>query len=61
MSGQHTRDRLTAITVFYDVVSRLSYSHLQAAKQAFERFSWNHGVTVKHYRAGNGRFTEKLF
>ena len=70
MSGQHKRDRLTAITVFYDIVSRLSYSHLQrstdgketvTAKQAFERFSKNHNVSVKHYWADNGRFAEKLF
>jgi hypothetical protein len=70
MSGRHTRDRLTAITVFFDIVTKLSYSHLQrttdgeetlAAKQAFERYAKDHEVNVRHYRADNGRFAEQLF
>ena len=31
------------------------------AKRAFQSFARNHGITVKHYHADNGRFADKQF
>jgi uncharacterized protein with PIN domain len=31
------------------------------AKQAFEQFTANHGVAIKHYHADNGRFADNAF
>ena len=31
------------------------------AKQAFERFAAQHGVTIKHYRSDNGIFHARVF
>ena len=70
MSGRHTSERLSAVTVFYDHFSKVSYSHLQRStdgdetlesKQAFEQFAQDHNVQVKAYRADNGRFAEQQF
>ena len=32
-----------------------------AAKEAFERLSKQHGVSIKHYHADNGLFDTKAF
>ncbi|GAX15565.1 hypothetical protein FisN_3Hu032 [Fistulifera solaris] len=65
MAGFLTRERYTAATVFVDQYSSLSYVHLQKstsayetlqAKEAFERYAKQRGVTIKHYHADNGTF-----
>ena len=70
IKGWITKKRYTTATVFVDHFSDLSYVHMQAstkgpdtlaAKIAFEAYAKSHGVTVKHYHADNGRFSEELF
>ncbi len=57
-------------TIFVDHASSLIYVHHQvslragetvAAKQAFERFAAQHGVTIKCYHADNKPFADKAF
>ena len=70
LKGTLTKLRYKAATIFIDHYSRLSYVHLQKttsadetvlAKEAFEWYAAAHGVTVRHYHADNGRFTDKNF
>jgi Reverse transcriptase (RNA-dependent DNA polymerase)/GAG-pre-integrase domain len=70
MKGRLTRDRYRVATVFVDHHTNFSYVHLQQstasketleAKQAFEKLAESHGIRVKHYRADNGRFADKLW
>ena len=70
MDSKHTRERITAGCVFYDHVSRLSYTHMQTsanndqtieAKVAYERFAHNHGVKLRRFHADNGIFAEQAF
>ena len=70
ISGRHTKDRICGATGFYDHYSGYSYSALQtsldgdqtlAAKRLFESHADSCGVTIKSYRADNGRFAEKSF
>jgi hypothetical protein len=58
------------VTVFTDHFSDLSYVHLQKtitsaetleAKDAFEAYAKSVGVTIQHYHADNGRFSDNLF
>jgi hypothetical protein len=65
MSGFLTRQRYTCATVFVDHVTNLGYVHLQKstsvadtleAKEAFERYATDRGVTIQHYHADNGTF-----
>lgn len=62
-----TKRRYKVATIFVDHYSRLSYVFYTTsgsgddairAKQAFERFSKQNGVTVKHYHADNGIFKD---
>ena len=57
-------------TVFVDHFSHLLFVHLQQgataeetieAKNVFERYARNYGVTVKHYHADNGIFESNKF
>jgi len=70
LRGTPTRIRYQVATIFVDHFSRLSYVHLQkstgaletiAAKEAFERFAASHGVSILHYHADNGIFTDNAF
>ena len=70
ISGRHTKDCICGATGFYDHHSGYSYSALQtsldgdqtlAAKNSFECHADSCGVSVKSYRADNGRFAEKSF
>ena len=70
ISGRHTKDRICGATGFYDHHSGYSYSALQtsldgdqtlAAKHSFESHADSCNVSVKSYRADNGRFAEKSF
>ena len=58
------------ITVFVDQFSDFSFVYTQKsmtaeetvqAKEAFERYAKSHQVTVKHYHADNGIFSEAEF
>ena len=66
----HTRDKITAGSVFLDSKTDHSFTHLQifigseekiVATRVSELMSDTHGVTVKSYHADNGRFSEKAF
>ena len=68
--GSLTKSRYTKATVFVDQYSGLDYVHVHRgntgdevleAKMAFERFAAQHGVTIRHYHADNGRFAEPKF
>ena len=70
VKGWLTRQRYLAATVFADHASGLSYVHVSEgttaeetieAKQAFEAYSSDMRVTIKHYHADNGSFVTKLF
>ena len=70
LKGKPTTKRYTAATVFVDQFSGLSFVWLQKstsaeetieAKKSWERYAADHGVTVKHYHADNGRFAENAF
>ena len=65
MTGKLTTKRYKYATVFVDQASRLGYVYLQktatadetlVAKDAFERYAKDNGVTVKAYHADNGIF-----
>ena len=70
--GTLTTHRYKYATIFVDVdhFSHLRFIHLHCsntsaeivqAKQAFERFSYDHGVSIKQYHCDNGRFADKSF
>jgi hypothetical protein len=70
IKGRLTNARYGVATIFVDHYSRLGYVHLQAstsskdtltAKRAFEVFARDHGVTIKHYHADNGRFIDNAW
>ena len=70
MKGRHTKDRISAVTVFLDDKSSHSFSHLQtstggdetlAAKHAYEIMADSFGVVVRSFHADNGIFAEKIF
>jgi hypothetical protein len=70
MTGSHTKARYETTTIFVDYTSNLSYVHLQKlasaadtveAKEAFERYSQQHGVAIAHYHCDNGVFTAHLW
>ena len=70
MGGRHTKDRITAVSVFLDSVTGHSLSHLQistggdetlAAKRAHELMADSHGVVIKSFHADNGIYAEKVF
>jgi hypothetical protein len=64
------KKKYTCATVFVDHYSRLGYVHMQQqfksndtveATHAFEAYTGSHGVTIKHYHADNGRFSDNAF
>lgn len=70
IKGILTTKRYQAATVFVDHFSRLGYVYLQTstnaeetlqAKQSFEAYCRSFGVTIRHYHADNGRFSETKF
>ena len=67
LKGWLTRKRYTTATVFVDHFSDLGFVYLQKstsmqetidAKEAFERYAAQHGVSVHHYHGDNGRFQD---
>ncbi len=65
-----TRARIWAATVFVDYYTQFIYVSLMAdqtaeltleEKHAFEHFASTWDMTVKHYHADNGIFTDSLF
>ena len=70
MSGYLTNMRIWGATVFVDHVSDFVYVALMRdltldetllAKTSFERLANDGGITIKSYRADNGRFADKGF
>ena len=70
LKGRLTLRRYKYTTVFVDQFSRLSFVYLQyrltseetvLAKHAFERYTRNRDVSIKHYHADNGRFADNGF
>ena len=70
LSGRHTNERITCVTVYKDHYTDYSYSHLQtdvsgdsteASKEAFERHANDYGNKIMSYHADNGRFAELQF
>lgn len=70
LRGFITKRWYTCATIFTDHYIRFSYIHLQhstsgndtiATKSAFEAYSLQYGVHIKHYHADNGRFADKDF
>ena len=68
--GAPTTQRYNSATVFVDHHTRFTFVYVQPstdaahtvlAKEAFELFSRNVGVTILHYHGDNGRFAENLF
>ncbi len=62
LKGKLTSKRYRAASIFVDHFSRLRYVHLMQdlssdetikAKEAFERFAAEHGMTIKHYHCNN--------
>jgi len=69
-TGRLTRQRYKVATVFVDHYSDLDYVHVHEttsaeeavqAKEAFENFAADKGVSIKHYHADNGIFASKGF
>ena len=69
-SGALTGQRIQGATVFVDNASNFRYVHLMRrltseetleAKHSFERLAKTYGVTIKAYRADNGRFADSAF
>jgi Reverse transcriptase (RNA-dependent DNA polymerase)/GAG-pre-integrase domain len=67
MKGSLTKNRYKVATIFVDHFSNLGYVHLQMstnaietlqAKVEFEKFARTYGVTIRHYHADNGRFSD---
>ena len=70
LKGKLTRNRYKAATIFVDHFSRLRFVHLMrdlsseetiSEKLAFEQYAGDHGVTILHYHADNGRFADNAF
>ena len=70
LKGWLTRQRYSCATVFVDHYSDLTFVYLQRttsadetldAKEAFERYAYQHGVKILHYHADNGRFNESAW
>jgi hypothetical protein len=67
MKGKPTKSRYRVATIFVDHFSNLGYVHLQTSTSAtetlqaeteLEKFARTNGVTIKHYHADNGRFSD---
>ena len=70
LQGRPTLSRYHYATVFIDHYSGLKYVHLHerkdaepvlAGRLAFERYTNEHNVQIKHYHCDNGIFTDKIF
>ena len=70
MKGKLTKGRYKYATIYIDHYSRQGFVYLQRSlssaetlesKRAFERYSKQHGVRIRHYHADNGRFADNLF
>ena len=66
MSGMHTRLRYKVATIFVDVHTRYTWTHLQTTtnasetligKRNFEIFSRQNGIKIKGYHSDNGIFS----
>jgi hypothetical protein len=68
LKGIIAKRRYICATVFVDHLSRLGYVHMQqkltsyeTVKAKHEAFKKSQGVTIKHYHADNGRFSDNAF
>ena len=70
MKGKITRGKYHVATIFIDIHSNLSYMYLQRwsksdytvqAKSAFEKYSFFHGIQIKHYHEDNGILAYNAF
>ena len=71
MKGRLTKKRYKGATIFIDHFSRVRFTFLMTtdltseetveAKEAFERWSEQHGVRIQHYHCDNGRFADNAF
>jgi len=70
LKGWLMRQRYSCATIFVDQYSDLTFAYLQRstnanetldAREAFERFAYQHGVKVRHYHADNDRFHENAW
>ena len=70
LKGFLTKRRLHHATVFVDMYSHAGFIYCQEtnngpetimAKEAFELWSRNRGVRIRHYHADNGRFAEQMW
>jgi hypothetical protein len=68
--GKLTSKRYHAASIFVDHFSCLRFIHLMQdlsskerikAKEAFEQFTAEHGVAIKHYHCDNGCFADNAF
>jgi hypothetical protein len=70
LKGKLTSKRYCAAFIFVDHFSRLCFFHLMQnlssnkmikAKEAFEHFAADHGITIKHYHCNNSCFADNAF
>jgi hypothetical protein len=70
LKGKLTSKQYRAASIFVDHFSHLRFVHLMQdlssdkmlkAKEAFEHFAAEHGVTIKHYHCNNGCFADNAF
>jgi Reverse transcriptase (RNA-dependent DNA polymerase) len=70
LKGGLTKRRYKVATIFVDHFSDLSFVHLQTstnaietlqAKKEFERYARSAGVSIAHYHADNGRFSDNAW
>ena len=70
MKGALTKGRYKYATIYVDHFSRASFVYLQRtltsaetleSKRAFERHAKQHGISIRHYHADNGRFADNMF
>eukprot|EP00978_Attheya_sp_CCMP212_P015453 scaffold39891_cov70-Attheya_sp.AAC.1 len=70
MKGALTKGRYKYATIYVDHFSRASFVYLQRtltsaetleSKRAFERHAKQHGISIRHYNADNGRFADNMF
>ena len=70
ITGKLTKRCCVGGTIFVDQFSCLKFVYLMEsmtsentvrAKEAFERFARNHGVSIQHYHADNGQFKDNAF
>eukprot|EP00978_Attheya_sp_CCMP212_P038287 scaffold188235_cov63-Attheya_sp.AAC.1 len=70
MKGALTKGRYKYATIYVNHFSRASFVYLQRtltsaetleSKRAFEQHAKQHGMSIRHYHADNGRFADNMF